>query len=73
MKKLKIKNIFQPTPTNLVRWAWAIKAATGSTGISLIIADYKWLGISIALIGAAADFIISLFNINQNENEQIGN
>lgn len=59
--KANIKNFFQPTPKKLKKLAWSVKAATGSASLTLILNDYKWLGIGAALIGTMCDFTIELF------------
>jgi hypothetical protein len=44
---------------NLLFLAMAIKGFTGTIGMSALIADYKWVGITTLCIGAAANEYIS--------------
>lgn len=45
----------------LKRILWAIKGFCGSTGLTLIVANYMWLGIAVALLGAFADMTFDYF------------
>lgn len=48
---------------------WGIKAFCGSAGLTLIVGDYKWFGISVALIGAAADMTFDIFFKEEDTND----
>jgi hypothetical protein len=44
---------------NLLMLATAIKGFTGTIGMSALIADYKWIGISVLCLGAMANEYIN--------------
>jgi hypothetical protein len=44
---------------NLLFLAMAIKGFTGTIGMSALIADYKWIGITVLCVGAAANEYIN--------------
>lgn len=54
-------NFWESTPKRLKRLAWGIKAFCGSSALTLIMADLKWLGIAVAVLGALSDLIIEFF------------
>lgn len=63
MVKLKINSnhFLAPTPKKIKRLAWSIKAFTGTIGAGAVAADYKWIGLSILLIGALCDAILEFY------------
>lgn len=61
MTKININNFWEPTPKKIKRIAWAIKGFTGSIGAGAIVADYKWVGLSILIIGAVCDAVLEFF------------
>ncbi len=47
---------------NLLLIANWVKGVTGTIGMSALIADYKWLGISVLVLGAFANEYINTVN-----------
>ncbi len=50
----------QAKKDNLLLLAQWIKGVTGTIGISSLIADYKWVGIGVLVLGAMANEYINL-------------
>lgn len=61
MNKPSLKNFWEPTPKNLKRFAWSIKAFVASTGLAALAAGYTWLAVTLAIIGGLSDFFIEWF------------
>ncbi len=45
---------------NLLMVAYWIKGVAGTVGMSALITDYKWLGISLLVLGACANEYINI-------------
>lgn len=61
MTEPKFKNLFEPTPKNLLKWSWGIKAFVASTGLTALAAGYTWLAATLAVLGGIADFCIACY------------
>jgi hypothetical protein len=58
--KPSIDNFWNPIPRKYKKLVWAVKAFCGSVGAGSIVADYKWLGLTVLLLGALCDGFVEL-------------
>jgi hypothetical protein len=50
---------YKPKSKKVIKIATFIKGLTGTIGMSALVADYKWVGITVLLAGAVANEVIN--------------
>jgi hypothetical protein len=67
MKRLSIKNYFEPTPKNVKKWLLAIKSILGTISVSAYVNGSEKVAFWILVGGAVIDELTNLFS-NEDRN-----